>query len=158
VLDTNVLLDWLVFRNPACAPLEQALATQSLGWIATEAMHTELRWVLSDRLCARWAAPAEQVLAFVVASSRLVPAPWSAGPLRCTDADDQIFIDLALAHEARWLLTRDRALLKLGRRARLRGVEICSPAVWAAGQVLPALQTAPAARAVQAMAPGLTGS
>jgi predicted nucleic acid-binding protein len=47
--------------------------------------------------------------------------------LRCRDADDQVFIDLALVHRARWLLTRDKALLALARRARPLGTEILRP-------------------------------
>jgi predicted nucleic acid-binding protein len=38
-----------------------------------------------------------------------------------------VFIDLALAHRARWLLTRDKALLSLARPARVLGVEILKP-------------------------------
>lgn len=145
VLDTNVVLDWLVFRNPDCGALGQALDRRQLHWIVTQAMRDELGWVLGERLCTRWAASPAQVLAVVAEVSLLVPAPASAGPLRCGDGDDQIFIDLALAQGARWLLTRDRALLKLRRRARMRGVEICSPTEWAARHPPPAV-------------PGLTGS
>ena len=48
-------------------------------------------------------------------------------PLRCSDADDQMFIDLALAAGAQWLFTRDRALLRLARRASERGVVVLRP-------------------------------
>ena len=50
-----------------------------------------------------------------------------AGPLQCRDPDDQMFIDLALAQRARWLLTRDRALLALARPAAAYGLEIAAP-------------------------------
>jgi predicted nucleic acid-binding protein len=50
--------------------------------------------------------------------------------MRCTDTDDQKFIDLALAHGARWLLSRDRAVLKLGRRTRVLGLEVLTPEIW----------------------------
>jgi len=59
------------------------------------------------------------------------PLSGAALRLRCTDRDDQMFIDLALACGARWLLSRDRAVLKLGKRARLLGLDILTPAVWA---------------------------
>jgi len=42
------------------------------------------------------------------------------------------FIDLALAHKARWLLSRDRAVLKLGRRTRPLGLEVLTPDAWIA--------------------------
>ena len=52
--------------------------------------------------------------------------------MRCTDPDDQTFIDLALSRGAQWLLSRDRAVLKLAKRARVLGLHILTPAAWAA--------------------------
>ena len=46
---------------------------------------------------------------------------------QCTDTDDQKFIELALDAGAQWLVTRDRALLKLARRARSLGLTIVTP-------------------------------
>jgi uncharacterized protein len=51
--------------------------------------------------------------------------------LRCTDPDDQKFIDFALACGARWLVSRDKAVLKLRRRAlALHGLQIVHPDDW----------------------------
>ena len=44
------------------------------------------------------------------------------GP-RCTDPDDQKFLDLALHAHAKWLVSRDKALLRLARKARPLGLE-----------------------------------
>lgn len=131
-MDTNVVLDLWAFRNPACDALQMDVASGRVLWIATEAMRNELRRVLSDRLCSRWLVNKEQVLALVETVSEILPDPLPEvnGRMHCTDADDQMFIDLALSCGVRWLLTRDRALLKLRRRARLRGVDVCSPADW----------------------------
>jgi len=64
----------------------------------------------------------------------IAPAPVLANPLRCTDPDDQKFIDFAVAHRAAWLVSRDRAVLKLKRRAlAAHGVRILPPAAWAPG-------------------------
>src|SRR5215510_13226169 len=46
VLDTNLALDLLVFDDPACVPLREALAGGALRWIATGAMRDELARVL----------------------------------------------------------------------------------------------------------------
>ena len=132
VLDTNVVLDWLVFRNPASASIEPALAAGRWRWFATAAMVSELEHVLTypeleswqpDRgalhaSCTRWAT--------LVAA--LPPAPSS--PLRCTDPDDQMFIDLAIQLGSATLLSRDRAVLKLARRAQAHGIHILTPERW----------------------------
>jgi predicted nucleic acid-binding protein len=45
--------------------------------------------------------------------------------LRCKDPDDQVFIDLAVHVGARWLFSKDAALLKLARRAqKFHGVQV----------------------------------
>jgi predicted nucleic acid-binding protein len=60
-------------------------------------------------------------------------SPPSAAPLRrCRDADDQKFLDLAFALGARWLFSRDRALLELAKSASTLGLEILTPAMWSA--------------------------
>jgi predicted nucleic acid-binding protein len=55
------------------------------------------------------------------------PALPARPGLRCSDTDDQIFIELALQHRAALLLTRDRAVLRLRRKAALHGLCIDTP-------------------------------
>jgi predicted nucleic acid-binding protein len=50
--------------------------------------------------------------------------------LRCTDPDDQMFVDLALEAGARWLVSRDRAVLRLARPALPLGLAIVAPERW----------------------------
>jgi predicted nucleic acid-binding protein len=54
--------------------------------------------------------------------ARLEPAAPKA-PLSCSDADDQKFIDLALAHQT-VLLSKDRAVLRMKKRLAARGVQV----------------------------------
>ena len=54
--------------------------------------------------------------------------------MRCSDPDDQKFIDLAVAAGARWLVTRDRAVLRLASRMRSAGVLVVTPQAWLAGR------------------------
>jgi predicted nucleic acid-binding protein len=52
---------------------------------------------------------------------------------RCADPDDQKFLTLAAHAGARWLLSRDRALLALHRRClRESGFAIVAPQAWRA--------------------------
>jgi predicted nucleic acid-binding protein len=137
VLDTNVVLDLLVFGDARARPLHAALQAGHLQALATEATLFELADVLGRPFLAPWGVPAEQVLSTLrgwsphmaaAGTSPVPPAP------RCRDADDQKFIDLALAAGARWLFSHDRALLALAKRARLRGLDILTPQAWAASQ------------------------
>ena len=139
VLDTNAVLDWLVFADPAAQPLGAAVCNAEVRWIATPEMLAELHDVLGRLLThpplQRWQAAHAPASAEVGRRIQLVdtPAPLSpARRLHCTDPDDQCFIDLALARRTPWLVTRDRALLRLARGARLHGVSVLTPAQWCA--------------------------
>ncbi len=131
VLDTNAVLDWLVFRNPAMHPWGQAILERRIAWLGCARMRDEFAHMAAHASLARWKPDVPRALATLdtCCSQILVPAATPAVPqLRCTDTDDQVFIDLALAHGARWLLTHDRALLKLARRAAPLGLTIQRPA------------------------------
>jgi putative PIN family toxin of toxin-antitoxin system len=133
VLDTNVVLDWLVFDDVAVQPLAQALTEGRLRWVATPAMLDEFSHVLHRPGLERWLARRQQALTFAAASAEradMAPLP-PARALRCDDPDDQKFIDLALAWPARWLITRDKALLRLARAAAPLGTTVCLPSTWA---------------------------
>jgi uncharacterized protein len=136
VLDTNVLLDWLVFRDPSTATLGHAIRSGAWQWVATTAMREELEQVLTrEHLLSRQSDP-HFALATWDAFARPVGAVSIAQPgaMRCTDPDDQKFIDLALQLGA-VLLSRDRAVLRLARAGRTRGVQILTPTVWAASNL-----------------------
>jgi predicted nucleic acid-binding protein len=135
VLDTQTLLDWQFFGNPGCAAWRPP-SPATWRWLATAAMRDELAHVLARGFPARWRTPAEQVLAFFDEHATLVEPPAAGGAgagaliLCCTDPDDQKFIDLALALRPAMLVSRDRAVLKLARRAADHGVTILPPQRW----------------------------
>lgn len=134
VLDTNVVLDWLVFGDDRAAPLARAVAAGELLCHATAAMRDELEHVLRRSVLQRWRPDPGRVLCAYDAHVRLWagPTPPAAPIPRCRDADDQMFVDLAVAAGARWLVSHDRALLALDRRARPLGLAIVTPSGWAA--------------------------
>lgn len=124
VLDTNVVLDLLVFRDPAAAALDDGLARGRLRWIATAGMRDELERVLgyaavARRLAAAGRSPQEVLQDFDVRSQR-VAAPGRAA-VTCSDPDDQCFVDLAV-HHACPLLSKDAAVLALAPRLAGLGV------------------------------------
>jgi predicted nucleic acid-binding protein len=129
VLDTNVVLDWLLFGEPSVTGLTQALTAGRLRWIVTAPMRDELAHVLGRGLAAARGADAAAILAAWDHHATLQPEPPTQR-LRVTDPDDQKFVDLALGARARWLVSRDRAVLKLARRAALAGTSIVTPERW----------------------------
>jgi predicted nucleic acid-binding protein len=136
VLDTNTVLDWLVFDDPHAALLGARVAAGTLCWQASPAMRTEFDHVIGRAELLRWQPDRAGARAAWERHARIAAAEPPAGPLRCTDPDDQVFIDLALHLHCRWLLTRDRALLRLARRARAWGIEILTPLAWAGQQAM----------------------
>jgi putative PIN family toxin of toxin-antitoxin system len=132
VLDTNVALDWLVFDDPSTRRLAQAITSGRLWWWSTAGMRAELAHMLVHPDLARWRPDSPAALAQFDGWSHLAAqVPEQRHPtLHCRDGDDQIFIDLAIASRARWLLSRDRAVLALAKAARAFGVEIMTPAKW----------------------------
>jgi len=131
VIDTNIALDLLVFRDASTVALQQALAEGRLRWIATSSMRGEFERVLGYApIAARLAllgATAQQMLGAFDRHACLVDAAPRA-PLDCSDPDDQGFIDLAVQH-ACILLSKDAAVLAL--RPRLAALQVT------AGPVLP---------------------
>lgn len=131
VLDTNVVLDWLVFKDAQAGPVAAAVAAGNLRWLVCRRMRDELARTLTYAALAKWNPDSEHVLTVFDRHSQLQPDPPPAPlNLRCSDPDDQVFLDLALATGARWLLTHDRALLKLARRAGRSGLDILPPGRW----------------------------
>jgi len=127
VIDTNIVLDLLVFDDARWAPLRAALSAGELHWLATESMRTELARVLGYPLIARrlqrdGREPSSVMAAFDAQVHRFMPTPTRACFV-CKDADDQVFIDLAAAHRAR-LLSKDRAVLSMRKRLGTLGVTV----------------------------------
>ena len=126
VIDTNIVLDLFVFNDVASQPLRAQLEAGARTWIATEAMRVELVRVLGypkivPRL-AFYGMNAGDVIAAFDRLTRIVLAAEKAG-MTCKDPDDQIFIDLAVAHRAR-LLSKDGAVQALRKRLAALGVEM----------------------------------
>jgi len=132
VLDTNTVLDWLVFADEAARAVGTAIAQRRLRWLATTAMLAELQAVLARPLPPRWQPARELALTIDFAQLACLCAEPALDPRHpiCRDASDQKFIDLALQQSPTVLLTRDRALLALRRKAAALGVEVATAAAW----------------------------
>jgi predicted nucleic acid-binding protein len=138
ILDTNVVLDWLVFEHASGLAIGRAVTEGEVRWIASPPMQEELVDVLGRLLVqptlVRWSerhGPAVSTMETWIHPVQ-APGPLPYGErLRCTDPDDQCFIDLAISRRTPSLLTRDHALRRLARRARPLGVAVLTPEAWA---------------------------
>jgi putative PIN family toxin of toxin-antitoxin system len=128
VLDTNIVLDLLIFKDPRCAALRQALQNKTFTWIATQVMRDELERVLTythlQPRMAFYQITAEQVLAQFDAGTELKEVAARCRFV-CTDEDDQKFIDLAAEHSAT-LVSKDKAVLRLRKRLAALGAVVLS--------------------------------
>jgi putative PIN family toxin of toxin-antitoxin system len=125
VFDTNVLVSLYVFADSRFAPLRARI--ESGEWLAltNEACFGEFRRVLGYPLFAL--AEGQQHAALAAYDARVTHhtaavKPETATLPRCKDRDDQKFLELARDSGADWLVTADKALLRMARRDRLRGL------------------------------------
>jgi len=135
VIDTNVVLDLLHFDDAIARPLRLALEAGRVRCVVTDATLEEWRRVLAypefalgpaqqAALVARYQALAETADSVGVDAGlphRGTPIHYGLKPVwsrmpRCSDPDDQKFIELAAAAGAQGLVSKDRAVLKLRRR------------------------------------------
>ena len=134
VLDTNVWIDWLVFDDPAIAPLREAQRKAAVQIVMDQACLAELRKVLSYPEFRLTEAQKQAALIEVDhCCSRNEPVQSIICPTlpRCDDPDDQKFLELARNARADWLLTKDKALLRLGKKRLLAaGFKVGTPQQW----------------------------
>ena len=130
VLDTNVVLDLLHFADPAAAPIRRALMAGKAACIGNAACLDELAHVLSYP---QFKIPEHEARRILDEYAALALPCESAGadlPLlpQCRDPDDQKFLELAQAAKADLLVTKDKALLALAKKAGRFGFRIATPA------------------------------
>ena len=133
VLDTNIVLDLWLYRDPATPVLLEALENKSVQWLATSVMRDELERVLAYTHIAQRLVfsqlTAQDILAQFDAHAQILPLAVKA-PFVCKDTDDQKFIDLAAEHRTQ-LISKDKAVLTMRNRMARLGVAV--------GKVFPAV-------------------
>lgn len=124
VLDTNIWLDWLVFEDTGVARIRQLQEAGRVEILADAAGEAEFAGVITRRFQKK-ALDAEAQAAALARMRRLstrvdaqLTLPERGRLPRCSDPDDQKFLELAFAAGADVLVTRDRALLDLARRRK----------------------------------------
>jgi putative PIN family toxin of toxin-antitoxin system len=123
VLDTNVVMELLHYRDPRSLALMQAITERKLTCLTDLRCLAELQRVLAYPQFSLDEAAQQQLYAQYRALATEVEAqddtPIDIPLPRCRDADDQKFMELAARSRADLLITRDKELLRLARsRAR----------------------------------------
>ncbi len=127
VLDTNILLDILVFDDQRAHPLRAALESNRIDAVATQKTFDEFLDVIGrpqfeldtakqQLIGAQW-----KVWARMIPDQELSIAPW-----KCKDRDDQVFINLAYSLRPATLLSKDKQVLKIAKRAIKESIVITS--------------------------------
>lgn len=135
ILDTNIVLDWLVFRDASVAGLQRALDQGKVDIVTHAPAVEELRRVLGYAQFKLAIEQQQEVLARYSSHARLVTLPpglkfddlgLPAGFPRCRDRDDQHFLALAYHERADALVSKDSAILELAKRLKKFGVTVFS--------------------------------
>ena len=132
VLDTNVCLDLFVFKDQRWSALLSAIESGAVEAITRADCREEYLVVLhykhlplDDDSRPLSAARFDQLIKVVAPPESGVRLPV------CTDRDDQKFLELARDAGAHVLITKDKALLKLGRRLAKAGMfKVMVPEAW----------------------------
>lgn len=132
VLDTNVCLDLFVFKDKHSLAIMAALETGSIKALTRADCRAEWLAVLHYRHLAlddeRRASVAAQFDRYIEC---ITPLESGTRLPVCTDKDDQKFLQLARDAQVSYLITKDKALLKLARKvAKLGLFSIVVPPAW----------------------------
>jgi putative PIN family toxin of toxin-antitoxin system len=136
VLDTNVVLDWLLFKRPDMQGLWQAIRENRIAVITSPAALDELQRVLAYPQLEIETARQQEILALYQGTTiaGAVPEGFSRDNLfvperfpRCKDRSDEHFVALAYHAGAHALISHDKAVLKMGKRTKKLGLRIIAP-------------------------------
>lgn len=132
VLDTNVCLDLFVFHDPRWAGLLAALESGAVEAVTRADCRREYQIVLHyPHLPLDEASRAVSAARFDALIKVVEPAVSGIRLPVCSDKDDQKFLELARDAKADILITKDKALLKLGRKTAKAGMfQIMVPEAW----------------------------
>jgi putative PIN family toxin of toxin-antitoxin system len=125
VLDTNVILDLLVFKDPTAEPIRHLLDAKLVDAVRSEASMLELVDVIQRPIFKLSQQEQEIILLVWESLTRLLEnTAIESAPFICRDTDDQIFLDMAYSIRPAVLFSKDLRVLELRVSAKGHGVEI----------------------------------
>ncbi len=133
VLDTNVVIDWLVFDHPFMNPLRHGVHEKQVRVLTHTPALDELKRVLAYRQLKLAATRRQEIFEQYCAHTEVSAMPpeftlkhlmLPGGFPRCRDRDDEHFLALAYHARADALVSRDNAVYGLKSRAAKFGLTI----------------------------------
>ena len=120
ILDTNVVLDLLYFADAPALPILSSIEAGNAQCYASAETLNELRRVLTYTAFKLDEKAQLALHARYQAITGLAKSSSVSGRMpRCSDPDDQMFLELAAATQADLLVSKDKALLTLKRHPGL---------------------------------------
>ena len=120
VLDTNVLVSGLGFRSGAAAQIRELWLAKRCVPLLSKDTAAELVAVLAYPKFRLLLPEQEELLADIVPYGEIVSVPHRIADLpQCRDPKDAMFLRLAIAGKAAFLVTGDRDLLALRRAFKI---------------------------------------
>lgn len=122
VLDTNIVLDWLVFDDGGMPELMAAINAREVVIASNQACIDELTRVLAYPTFKLDQAAQTEALEKYLSYVEITPerASMLGQVPRCRDKDDQKFLELAAHARASALISKDNAVLGLKRSMKER--------------------------------------
>ena len=125
VLDTNVILDLLVFKDPSTEPIRLLLDANQVDAVRTPASMAELIDVIGRPAFKLSREDQATIVQAWETSSRLLEnTAIESAPFTCRDLDDQVFINMAYSLRPALLLSKDLRVLELQAIAQRHSVDI----------------------------------
>ena len=133
VLDTNVVIDWLVFDDPFMNPLRQGVRDARVSVLTHAYAITELKRVLAYPQLKLSIAQQQEIFSRYQDETTIAQMPNDYSPKhlmlpggfpRCRDRDDEPFLALAFHAKVDALASRDNAVFGLKTRAAKFGLTI----------------------------------
>jgi len=125
VLDTNVILDLLVFKDPSAEAIRLLLDAKLVDAVRTPVSMAELIDVIGRPAFKLSRADQEAIVqAWESRSRQLENTAIEPAPFTCRDPDDQVFLDMAYSLRPALLLSKDLHVLELRASAKRHGIEI----------------------------------
>ena len=121
ILDTNVCLDLFVFEDRHCIELKEIIKKGIVKAVTRDDCKNEwLRVLTYSSLSLNESIRQKCISEYnkVILCREFPQKNYSILPI-CSDSDDQKFLELAYDAHAKFLVTKDKALLKLSKKTKM---------------------------------------